>query len=115
MSFRIFSVYVIELDGRVWTENRFRWHNHHRNLAKPCLYVGMTGRDPQTRFDQHRSGYRANRYARRFGVRLRPDLAVGPGVGGARALQFLRRDDALNAEAALAAYLRSLGYAVWQN
>src|SRR4051812_25452675 len=34
------------------------------------LYVGQTSRDPDWRFDQHKSGYKASGAVRRFGVRL---------------------------------------------
>src|ERR1700754_4346567 len=38
------------------------------------LYVGQTSRDPDLRFDQHKAGYKASGAAKRFGVRLLPDL-----------------------------------------
>jgi predicted GIY-YIG superfamily endonuclease len=38
------------------------------------LYVGQTARDPDWRFDQHKSGYKASSAVRRFGVRLLPVL-----------------------------------------
>ena len=38
------------------------------------LYVGQTSRDPDWRFDQHKSGYKASGAVRRFGVRLLPEL-----------------------------------------
>ena len=38
------------------------------------LYVGQTSRDPDLRFDQHKTGYKSSSAARRFGVGLLPDL-----------------------------------------
>jgi hypothetical protein len=38
------------------------------------LYVGQTSRDPDLRFDQHKSGHKASRPVTRFGVRLLPEL-----------------------------------------
>ena len=57
-------------------------------------YVGQTSRDPDLRFDQHKAGYKASSVARRFGVRLLPDLV--------QHLNPMRRWEALELEAALA-------------
>jgi len=38
------------------------------------LYVGQTGLTPEERFQNHRDGYRANRYVRRYGQLLAPGL-----------------------------------------
>jgi predicted GIY-YIG superfamily endonuclease len=38
------------------------------------LYVGETSLDPDMRFDQHKTGYKASRYVNRFGIRLLPQL-----------------------------------------
>ena len=65
------------------------------------LYVGQTSRDPDLRFDQHKAGYKASSAARRFGVRLLPDL-----VGH---LNPMRRWEALDLEAALAEAFRVAG------
>lgn len=71
--------------------------------TSPCsgLYVGQTSRDPDVRFDQHRTGYKASRWVNRFGVRLLPDLAAH--------LNPLRRWEAVDLEAALAEELRRVG------
>ncbi len=58
------------------------------------LYVGETSRDPDLRFDQHKTGYKASRWVNRFGVRLLPDLVAH--------LNPLRRWEAVDLEAALA-------------
>lgn len=58
------------------------------------LYVGQTSRDPDLRFDQHKAGYKASSAARRFGVRLLPDLAAH--------LNPMRQWESLEIEAALA-------------
>ena len=36
-------VYVVLLDDRVWNEPSFRKSNPDHTLARPCVYVGMTG------------------------------------------------------------------------
>ena len=38
------------------------------------LYVGQTARDPDWRFDQHKTGYKASAAVKRFGLRLLPEL-----------------------------------------
>ena len=55
------SVYVILLRDPAGTG---RWG----------LYVGQTSRDPDLRFDQHKTGHKASRAVKRFGVRLLPSL-----------------------------------------
>lgn len=65
------------------------------------LYVGQTSRDPDLRFDQHKSGYKASHAVRRFGVRLLPDLVAH--------LNPMRGWESLEIEAALAEALREGG------
>jgi hypothetical protein len=42
--------------------------------GKPFVYVGMTGLDPDIRFDKHKAGIQSNRFVQQWGVRLRPEL-----------------------------------------
>ncbi|HEY6772313.1 MAG TPA: hypothetical protein VI035_07665 [Solirubrobacterales bacterium] len=58
-------VYVIELA---------REAGRRRDPRIPWVYVGSSARDPESRFQQHRSGYRSARLVKRFALRLRPDL-----------------------------------------
>jgi hypothetical protein len=74
--------------------------------GKPCVYVGMTGLDPDVRFDKHKAGIQANRYVQRFGLRLLPDIY--------EAYNPMTYDDARAMEVELAIDLRSGGYGVWQ-
>ena len=99
-------VYVIELSRDVLRQAKFRHANPHHDPVKPCLYVGMTGLDPATRFERHRYGVKDNPYARRYGVRLRPDLYAD--------LNPLTYAAAQRMERVLANQLRADGYAVWQ-
>ena len=48
-----YHVYVVELDDPVWNVARFRRANPDYELGKPFVYVGMTGLDPDVRFDKH--------------------------------------------------------------
>ncbi len=65
------------------------------------LYIGQTARDPDWRFDQHKSGYKASGAVKRFGVQLLP-----------RAVEHLNplcQWESLDLEAALAEALRAAG------
>ena len=65
------------------------------------LYVGQTSRDPDLRFDQHKTGHKASRAVRRFGVRLLPNLVEH--------LNPMKRWESLEIEAALAEGFRDAG------
>lgn len=101
-----YSVYVVLLDDRVWNEPRFRRANPEHDRLKPCLYVGMTGLDPDVRFDKHKAGIQANRFVRDYGVRLLPELYAVFNPMPYRA--------ACEMEVELAIGLREDGYGVWQ-
>ena len=58
-------VYVIELSAKA---------GRRRDPRIPWVYVGSSAREPETRFEQHRRGYKSSGLVRRFAVRLRPDL-----------------------------------------
>ena len=99
-------VYVIELHKDVLLEPRFRKNNPNDLEGKPCVYVGMTGLDPDVRFDKHKAGIQANRFAQQYGLRLLPDLfdAFNP----------MTRDEAVDKEIEVAIDLQSAGFGVWQ-
>lgn len=101
-----YHVYVIELSKDVLYESRFKKGNPDYVTGKPCVYVGMTGLDPDVRFDKHKAGIQSNRYAQLFGLRLLPDLyeAYNPMAYG----------DAQSMEVELGILLREAGFAVWQ-
>jgi len=101
-----FHVYVVELSPAVLRERRFRRANPDYLFGKPCVYVGMTGLDPDLRFDRHKAGIQANRYVFRFGLRLLPALY--------EVYNPMPYDAAREMEVELAIGLREEGYAVWQ-
>ena len=53
------NVYVVELHPDVLYEGKFRKANPDYVPGKPCVYVGMTGLDPDQRFDNHKAGIKA--------------------------------------------------------
>ena len=101
-----YHVYVIELDPRVLDEPRFLKANPGYRAGKSCVYVGMTGLDPDLRFDKHKAGIQANRYVQRFGLRLLPEIY--------EAYNPMNYDAARDMEVELAIDLREGGYGVWQ-
>ena len=101
-----YHVYVVQLADPVWNSARFRRANPGYQLGKPCVYVGMTGLDPDVRFDKHKAGIQANAYALRYGLRLLPDLYEG--------FNPMTYDDAAAREVEIGIDLRSAGFGVWQ-
>ena len=100
------NLYVIRLDKAVLNESRFRKENPDYRWWKPCVYVGSTSLDPRERFQQHKAGYKAARYARKYGKRLMP-----------RVYEYLNPVSSVEAqdrERDLAESLRRNGYGVWQ-
>ena len=103
---RHYHVYVIELSKDVLYQGRFRKANPAYVAGKPCVYVGMTGLDPDLRFDKHKAGIQSNRYVRDFGLHLLPHLY--------QAYNPMSYDEARDMEVELAIDLREAGYGVWQ-
>lgn len=101
-----YHVYVVALDAAVLLEPRFLRSNPGYITGKPCVYVGMTGLDPDRRFDKHMAGIQANRYVLEHGVRLLPDLY--------EAFNPMGYEQARSKEVEVAIDLRSAGFGVWQ-
>ena len=99
-------VYVIELHPDVLLEPKFRRNNPDYVEGKPCVYVGMTGLDPDVRFDKHKAGIQANSYVFKYGLRLLPDLYEG--------FNPMRYEEAAEREVEIGIDLRSAGFGVWQ-
>ena len=101
-----YYVYVIELSRSVLNEARFRKSNPDYLGGKPCVYVGMTGLNPDVRFDKHKAGIQSNRYVFDYGLRLMPELY--------EMYNPMPYNGARDMEVELAIALREEGYAVWQ-
>lgn len=100
------SVYVVELNKEVLRLKKFLKENPNCDPEKACFYVGMTGLDPEERFQNHMRGHKASNWVRKYGVCLRPDLFE----------QFnpMSQDEAAKREVELARELRGKGHGVWQ-
>ena len=103
-----YYVYVIELDPLVADQRKFRDKNPKYIKGNGCVYVGQSARKPNLRFEQHKEGYRSNKYAKRFGLKLRPDLFE-------KYNPIPTRKDAEEIEQMLGRELRGRGYGVWYN
>lgn len=103
-----YYVYVIELDPKVADLRKFRIKNPKYIKGNGCFYVGQTSKNPVVRFEQHKEGYKSNKYAREFGVRLRPEFydKYNP---------IPTRKDAEEIEEMIAKHLRHKGIGVWFN
>ena len=111
-----YTVYVVELKKKVFTENaKFRAANPQFNGVLECLYVGMTSKTPKERFLQHKTGYRnkkghnlSSNIVQKYGSYLRHSLYnhLAP---------MATRAEALKMEETLALELRRKRYAGWFN
>ena len=99
-------VYVVELSADVLYEPRFRKSNPDYVHGKPCVYVGMTGLNPDLRFDKHKAGIQSNKFVQKYGVRLLPELYA--------MYNPLPYRGASEMEVELGIGLREAGYGVWQ-
>lgn len=111
-----YSIYVVELHKKVFTENRkFREANPQFNGVLECLYVGMTSKTPKERFEQHKKGTLSKKgvdissgIVKKYGLYLRGSLYnhIRP---------ISTQKEALKMERVLALELRRQKYAVWFN
>jgi hypothetical protein len=101
-----YHVYVIELSKDVLHESRFKRCNPNYQPGKLCVYVGMTGLDPDLRFDKHKAGIQSNSYVKKYGLHLLPDLY--------EAFNPMWYDEARDKEVEVGIDLREAGFGVWQ-
>ena len=99
------NVYVILLGRAVLKDRKFKRENPDHRWWRACVYVGRTSLTPEKRFEQHKSGYLANKYAQKYGKRLARGLY--------KRLNPVPSDEAVEWERWLAESLRARGYAVW--
>jgi len=102
---RTHSVYVVRLDAAVLDEPKFAKDNPHYKKGSPCVYVGMTGLNPEDRFNNHRRGYKSNSFVERFGLYLMPSKY--------KRLNPMTYEEAKAMEERLAERLKKKGWAVW--
>ncbi len=103
-----YNVYVIKLDKEVLQSRKFRERNPNMNPKLTCFYVGQTCHNPEIRFKQHKDGYKANRFVKKYGLRLihRKFKKYNP---------IKTREEAEVIEQKLTEKLRAKGHGVWSN
>ena len=103
-----YNVYVIKLDKEVMNSKKFRERNPYMNLRRACFYVGQTSHSPETRFNQHITGYKSNSFVKRYGQKLvwRKFKKYNP---------IKTRKEAEYIEKQLTDKLRKKGHGVWSN
>tara|TARA_Y100000590_G_scaffold425106_1_gene532726 strand:+ start:217 stop:558 length:342 start_codon:yes stop_codon:yes gene_type:complete len=106
---KTFYVYVIDLDKSVWVnEKKFRDNNPQYILGKPTVYVGQTYLTPKERFNQHKMGYKSNKYAKKYGRYIKQKNIPDKNPHTSRL-------EAENQEEEVAKILKKRGWAVWWN
>lgn len=103
-----YNVYVIKLDKEVIKSKKFRERNVNMNPKRACYYVGQTSHDPDTRFNQHKTGYKSNSFVKKYGQKLlwRKFKKYNP---------IKTRKEAEYIEKELTNKLRNKGHGVWSN
>ena len=101
-----YYVYVVLLNLLVRKHAKFLRANTAYSEGLPCVYVGMTGLDPDLRFDKHKAGIQANKYVQKYGLQLLPALYAS--------CNPMPYEDARYMEVDLAIRLREAGHGVWQ-
>ncbi len=103
-----YYVYVIRLDDRVFKSRKFRNSNPDIIPGLPCYYVGQSCHSPETRFWQHKKGYKSNHFVKKFGLGLCPWLyeSYNP---------IRTRKKAEIIETKLTKNLRIKGHGIWSN
>lgn len=97
-------VYVVLLEPTVAKLAKVRAVNPKRDPKQPCVYVGMTGLEPEERFANHKAGIKAANVVKRHGLRLMPELYAH--------LNPMPYEAAVHMEMELAEDLRREGYTV---
>jgi len=102
-----YYVYVIDLDKKVLEkEKKFRDANPQYVEGKPCVYVGQSYLKPRERYEQHKSGVRSNKYARKYGKWVKRKRIPNKNPHKTRKFAEIR-------EAEVAKILKARGWAVW--
>ena len=82
-----------------------RLRNPRRGDRREAFYVGMTGLSVETRFANHKRGYKSAGIVTKYGIELAPEWYVG--------IPPMSYEEAALTEPALADELRDRGYLVY--
>ena len=92
-------VYVIELSPDACSDRKSHCSGE---CTKTPVYVGQTAQSAEDRFAQHQRGHKASVWVKKYGLKLRPDLAGDYG-------EMATVPESQAAEAELAEQLRATG------
>ena len=96
------------MDKSVGKLIKFRAQSPNFLFGNRCFYVGQSVRKPFQRFKQHKDGYKANKYVKKFGIELVPFFYE-------KYNPIPTRKDAEELEEYLANKLRLDRFGVWSN
>jgi hypothetical protein len=102
-----FTVYAILLSDKVLESRKFLEANPNYVRGMACFYVGMTAKSPAERFEQHLAGYKSNRFAHLYGLRLMPPSFT--------LIKPRTYEEACRLERKIAERMGRKGFGVWQN
>ena len=112
-------VYAFYMNKSVLSKKKFQEANPNYKKGKPCVYVGMTGKSIEERYDEHTnpenenfnkgSKWMKNHAVHGFVEALAIDLLSHPDISR----ETLTFGEALQNEKLYAAWLKSQGYGVW--
>ena len=105
MSYK-YQVYIVDLKKSVLNHPKFKARNKNYKEGKPCVYVGSTGIGVEQRFEQHKVGYKSNRYVKKYWRRLR--LSDMNDIRPRKTRVSIEKK-----EAEVAKELQAKGWAVW--
>ena len=100
-------IYIIELDPAVLKLKRFTKANPRYQAGMPIVYVGLTSREPEQRFEQHKQGFKSSKMVKRHGIKLiytQCEVIESPAYDVALARESTKADE-----------LRARGWGVWSN
>ena len=99
-------LYVMLLDPAVARTGKFKKVNPEYNGTHACYYVGSSVHDPETRFQQHKAGYKGSKPVKRFGKSVVTSLCRRKRVLSTQSIRVKERRYAQS--------LRTLGFGVVQ-
>ena len=112
-------VYAFYMNKSVLSKKKFQEANPSYEKGKPCIYVGMTGKSIEERYDEHTnpenenygkgSKWMKNHAVHGFAEALAIDLLSHPNIS----IEALTFGEALQNEKLYAEWLKSQGYGVW--
>lgn len=112
-------VYAFYMNQEVLGKKKFKEANPNYQTGQPCIYVGMTGKTIEERYEEHtnprnKDYTKGSKWMKRHGVRgfseaLAIDLLNHPNISR----ETLTFGEALQNEKLYAEWLRSEGYGVW--